>query len=67
MARAEIARATITKLPDGFSVAVFLKRGQQIDAWRLESLQSLSEAENAVRAFATQYNLPWEQVEIIAP
>ena len=67
MADTDIARATILKAREGFSVAVVLRRGEQIDAWRLDSLRSLKEAEEVVKAFAKQYNLPWEQVEVISP
>jgi hypothetical protein len=67
MAETDTARATITKAQDGFSVVVVLRRGEQIDMWRVNSLESFVEAENIVKAFAKQYNLPWDQVEVISP
>jgi len=67
MVDTDMARATILKAREGFGVAFVLRRGEQIDAWRLDSLKSLEEAEEAVKAFAKQYNLPWEQVEVISP
>ena len=64
MADADIARATIVKAQGGFSVAIDLRRGEQIDSWRIDFIESFEEAVNTVRAFARQYNLPWEQVEV---
>jgi hypothetical protein len=66
MAEADFARATIVKSQAGFSIAVVLKRGEQIHAWN-DSFESLGEAVDAVKAFARQYSLPWEQVDVISP
>ena len=41
MADADFARATIVKAQDGFNVVVVLKRGEQIDAWSLDSFEAL--------------------------
>jgi hypothetical protein len=43
MAEADFARASIVKSQAGFSVAVVLKCGEQIDAWN-DSFESLEEA-----------------------
>jgi hypothetical protein len=67
MADADIASATIAKVQGGFSVAVFLRRGERIDMWRVNFVGSFDDAENIVKAFAEQYDLPWEQVEVISP
>ena len=66
MADADIARATIAKVQDGFSVAVIIRRGEQIDMWKVNFVESFDEAENVVKAFAKQYGLPWNQVEVIS-
>ena len=66
MADADIARATIAKVQDGFSVAVILRRGEQIDMWNVNFVESFDEAENVVKTFAKQYGLPWDQVEVIS-
>jgi hypothetical protein len=67
MADADFARATIVKAQNGFTVVVVLRRGEQIDAWSLDSFESFKEAEDAVKAFARRYNLPWGQVDVISP
>jgi hypothetical protein len=67
MADADIASATIAKVQGGFSVAVFLRRGERIDMWRVNLVESFEEAVDVVKAFAKQYDLPWEQVEVISP
>lgn len=67
MADADFARATIVKAQDGFHVVAVLKRGEQIDAWSLDFFERFEEAEDAVKSFARQYNLPWEQVDVISP
>ena len=67
MADADIACATIAKVQDGFSVQVVLRRGEQIDMWRVNFVGSFDEAENIVKAFAKQHNLPWHNVEVISP
>jgi len=66
MADADIARATIDKVQDGFSVAVIIRRGEQIDMWKVNFVESFDEAENVVKTFAKQYGLPWNQVEVIS-
>jgi hypothetical protein len=66
MADADIARATIAKVQDGFSVAVILRRGERIDMWNVNFVESFDEAENVVKTFAKQYGLPWNQVEVIS-
>jgi len=66
MADADIARATIAKVQDGFSVAVIIRRGEQIDMWKVNFVESFDEAENVVKTFAKQYGLPWDQVEVIS-
>jgi hypothetical protein len=66
MADADIARATIAKVQDGFSVAVILRRGERIDMWNVNFVESFDEAENVVKTFAKQYGLPWDQVEVIS-
>jgi hypothetical protein len=66
MADADIARATIAKVQDGFSVAVIIRRGEQIDMWKVNFVESFDEAENVVKTFAKQYGLPWNQVEVIS-
>jgi len=67
MVDADFARITIVKAQDGFNVVVILKRGEQIDAWSLDSFETFEEAEDAVKAVARQCNLPWEQVDLISP
>ncbi len=67
MADADIACATIAQVQDGFSVQVVLRRGAQIDMWRVNFVGSFDEAENIVKAFAKQHNLPWHDVEVISP
>jgi hypothetical protein len=67
MADADIASATIAKVQDGFSVQVVLRRGEKIDMWRVNFVGSFDEAENVVKAFAKQHNLPWHNVEVISP
>ena len=67
MADADIARATIAKVQDGFSVQVVLRRGEQFDMWSMNFVGSFAEAENIVKAFAKQHNLPWHDVEVISP
>jgi hypothetical protein len=67
MADADIARASISKAQDGFSVQVVLRRGEQIDMRRVNFVGSFDEAENIVKAFAKQHNLPWHNVEVISP
>ena len=57
MADADFARATIVKAQDGFNVVVVLRRGEQIDAWSLDSFESFKEAEDAVKAFARPVQL----------
>ena len=66
MADADIARATTAKVQDGFSVAVIIRRGEQIDMWKVNFVESFDEAENVVKTFAKQYGLPWNQVEVIS-
>ena len=66
MADADIARATIAKVQDGFSVAVIIRRGEQIDMWKVNFVESFDEAENVVKTFAKQDGLPWDQVEVIS-
>jgi hypothetical protein len=52
MADADFVRATITNAPDGFSVAVVLRRGERIDMWGVNFVASFDEAENVARTFA---------------
>jgi len=66
MADADIARATIAKVQDGFSVAVILRRGERIDTWKVNFVESFDEAKNVVKTFAEQYGLNWDQVEVIS-
>jgi hypothetical protein len=66
MADADIVRATITNAPDGFSVAVVLRRGERIDIWGVNFVASFDEAENVAKAFALQHGVPWDQVEVIS-
>ena len=66
MADADIVRATITNAPDGFSVAVILRRGERIDMRGVNFVASFDEAENVAKAFALQHDVPWDQVEVLA-
>ena len=45
MADADIVRVIITKVPEGFSVAVVLRRGERVDMWGINSVASFDEAE----------------------
>jgi hypothetical protein len=65
MADADFVRATITNAPDGFSVAVVLRRGERIDMWGVNFVASFDEAENVARTFALQHDVPWDQVEVL--
>ena len=55
MADADIARATISKAQDGFSVQVVLRRGEQIDMWRV----------NFVVREVTEWALPGLDVPVL--
>ena len=66
MADAEIVRATITNAPDGFRVAVVLRRGERIDMWGVNFVASFDEAENVAKAFALQHDVPWDRVEVLS-
>jgi len=66
MADADIVRATITNAPDGFSVAVVLRRSERIDMWGVNFVASFDEAENVAKAFALQHDVPWDQVEVLS-
>ena len=66
MADADIVRATIISAPDGFSVAVVLRRGERIDMWGVNFVASFDEAENVAKAFALQHGVLWDQVEVLS-
>ena len=66
MAYTDIVRATITKAHNGFSVAVVLRRGERLDTWGVNFVESFDEGENVAKAFALQHGVPGDQVEVIS-
>jgi hypothetical protein len=66
MADADIVRVIIAKVPEGFSVAVVLRRGERVDMWGVNSVASFDEAEKVAKAFALQHDVLWEKVEVIS-
>ena len=65
MADMTAVRATLTKIPDGYSVTVLIR---EIGRSRLlidKTVASVFEAEAAAEAFTAQHQIPWHTVEVL--
>jgi hypothetical protein len=58
-------RATITKLPDGYSVTVVIRESGRSRLLIDRTAASVFEAEAAAEAFAAQQQIPWHTVEVL--
>jgi hypothetical protein len=61
MAEMTAVRATITKIPDGYSVTVLIRENGRS---RLLIDKTVG-AEAAAEAFTAQHQIPWHTVEVI--
>ena len=65
MAEMTAVRATITKIPDGYSVAVLISENRRSRLLIDKMVASVFEAEAAAEAFTAQHQIPWHTVEVI--
>ena len=65
MADMTAVRATITKIPDEYSVTVVIRESGRSRLFIDRTVASVFEAEAAAEAFTAQHQIPWHTVEVL--